>query len=214
MRRMIVAGGILCGSLILASTALPRGAGITEAATPAVQEQLPLHCHPVGNPDPPQAKVEGKYVGAETCKNCHKSKEMGEGYTKWKDSKHAKAFDTLAGDEAKKIAKEKGIDDPQKSEKCVKCHVTAYGVNAAQLGPKFDSKQGVQCETCHGPGEKHVKARMMAEEGEGVKPGEIGRPDEKTCTGCHNQESPKYKEFKFDERKKQIEHPIPNRKKK
>ena len=34
-------------------------------------------------------------------------------------------------------------------------------------------------------------------------------PNEETCIGCHNEESPTYKEFKFDEYSEQIAHPIP-----
>lgn len=193
---MAVAGVLLAGTAFAVISSADQGA-CKQDSVPTLQE----------------GAKGGKYMGAETCKNCHKSKDLGEAYQKWQSTKHSKAYETLAGDEAKKIAKEKGIADPQKDAKCVKCHVTAYGADAANLGPKFDAKQGVQCESCHGSGEKHVKARMAAEEDEGVKPGEIERPTEKTCRGCHNEESPKYKEFKFEERKKSIEHPLPKKKK-
>jgi hypothetical protein len=34
-------------------------------------------------------------------------------------------------------------------------------------------------------------------------------PDEKLCIGCHNEESPTYKEFNYAEAVKQIAHPRP-----
>ena len=83
-----------------------------------------------------EAKSDGKYMGVEKCKKCHEAKAAGSQYTKWKESKHAKAWDALATEEAKKIAKEKGIDDPQKSDACVKCHVTGHGLDAA----RFDAR--------------------------------------------------------------------------
>src|SRR6185295_4817207 len=102
------------------------------------------------------------YIGAAKCKNCHNSAKSGDQFGKWKEQKHAKAFETLASAEAKKLGKEKGVDDPQKAEQCVKCHATAASEPADHLAKGFDKNAGVQCETCHGPGEKHMKARMAA----------------------------------------------------
>ena len=44
---------------------------------------------------------DGKYVGAGKCKNCHRSSKAGGQFGSWQKSKHAKAFETLASDEAK-----------------------------------------------------------------------------------------------------------------
>lgn len=151
--------------------------------------------------DPPPAKA-NKYVGAEKCKNCHEAKDKGSQYSTWKGSKHSQAFDTLGSDEAKKIGKEKGIDDPQKSEKCLKCHTTAFGEPAGRIATGFDPKNSVQCESCHGPGENHFKARMASEDDPDAsgryKIAEdeiIRKPQLATCLGCHNPESPKFKPF-------------------
>ena len=62
------------------------------------------------------------YVGAEKCKMCHNTPAKGAQFTKWTESKHSKAFQTLAGEEAKKIAAAKGIADPQKAAECLRCH--------------------------------------------------------------------------------------------
>jgi hypothetical protein len=158
---------------------------------------------------------QGKYVGVQKCKNCHKAEEKGNQYGKWQETKHAHAFEALASPEAKKIAQERGIADPQQSEKCLKCHVTAFGLPEEHLDKKFDPKSGVQCETCHGPGEGHAKARMAAAfQGGDPKPAEgeiIRKPTEEVCRKCHNQESPYYKEFSFREFFSKISHRRPEK---
>ncbi|MBI2930370.1 MAG: hypothetical protein HYY16_01855 [Planctomycetes bacterium] len=175
-------------------------------------------------------KEEGKFLGAEKCKKCHEAKAKGNQFGKWKETKHAKAFEALATEDAKKFAKERGVEDPQKDEKCLKCHVTALGVPQERLDPKFDIKLGVQCESCHGTGDKHVKARMSAEDDEDeaaiheqVKK-EMPLPDPKElCSKCHNPESPtiehsqywdkENKVFLHEKAIKEIEHPNPKWKK-
>jgi hypothetical protein len=165
-----------------------------------------------------------KYMGANKCKSCHSSEKIGNQYGKWASSKHSQAFTNLAGAKAKELGTKAGVADPQTGDKCVKCHVTAFGVAKDLLDAKFDSKLGVQCEGCHGPGGKHMKARMAAAAAEGdafgggaqppapIPADEIkGRPDAKVCAGCHNKESPSYVGFDFDKTKKEIAHPIPKK---
>ena len=38
-------------------------------------------------------------------------------------------------------------------------------------------------------------------------------PDEKLCTGCHNEESPTFEGFDYEKMLKKIAHPIPEEKK-
>ncbi len=166
--------------------------------------------------EPAQAKKINHYIGAGKCKNCHSTPENGNQYECWTKSKHAEAFKTLAGDEAKKAGAAKGVTDPQKDDKCVKCHVTGFGLAEDQFKKGFDRTAGVQCETCHGPGEAHMTARMAAAAADEkadpkvrktVPEGEIalnGNP--KFCQGCHNPESPSYKPFCYHERMEKIGH--------
>src|SRR3989338_4718015 len=67
-----------------------------------------------------------EFIGANKCKMCHQKPEQGEQYRKWQESKHAHALDSLATPEAKEVAKKLGIENPQTSGKCLKCHSTAY----------------------------------------------------------------------------------------
>ncbi|MDP2960047.1 MAG: multiheme c-type cytochrome, partial [candidate division Zixibacteria bacterium] len=86
-----------------------------------------------------------KYVGSLVCKPCHNFEKKGKQYDKWAASKHAMAYKTLANEASKKIAKGRKIDDPQKSEKCLKCHLTGYTAKAEEKGPKYDLNEGVSC---------------------------------------------------------------------
>jgi len=156
-----------------------------------------------------------KYIGAKKCKSCHDSEEMGNQYAAWEKAAHSKAFDTLATPAAKEIASKKGIADPQKADECLKCHTTAFGVDAKEIKKGFKSEEGVQCESCHGPGEDHFKARFKAASEEGADkkpaPGEIiSSPTQETCLKCHNSESPTFKPFCFQERVAKIRHRRPS----
>lgn len=169
-----------------------------------------------------------KYIGAEKCKNCHAADTSGNQYAAWQKSGHAKAYATLATDKAKEYAKAKKIEDPQKSDECMKCHRTAFGVAADQIKKGFDPNQGVQCESCHGPGEQHMKARFAAAakagaEGAADEKGKvaerqtlpageiIAKVDQKTCLECHNEQSPGFKPFCFLERSAKIAHHDPRK---
>ena len=155
------------------------------------------------------------YVGVKTCKMCHKKPATGDQYTVWSEKAHAGAYATLASEESMAKAKELGIEDPQKSEKCLKCHATAFAV-MDQLGEgsklKITMEEGVSCESCHGAGSgyksKKVKTQIVAGEIEGPSVGLLAITAE-TCTECHNEENPFHKEFKYDEYVAKIAHPIP-----
>ncbi len=160
---------------------------------------------------PSQAGAQHKYVGVGKCKTCHKSKRSGQQYQIWQKSKHSKAYATLSSAESKKIAKEKGLGDPQKAPQCLKCHITAYNADKNLLGKRYKMEDGVGCESCHGPGGDYYKKKVMKAIYEGKQDGKaVGliKPDEKTCKKCHNEESPSYKPFDFKKRIKEIAHPV------
>ena len=175
-----------------------------------------------GRADPAGAqRAANRYIGAERCKDCHQGEAGGDAYGHWARSGHAEAFETLASAKAKAIAKAKGIEDPQRSDRCMRCHQTAFGVAADEIKKGFDLKKGVQCESCHGPGEQHVIARFAAAAKGGgdarvrqtVPEGEIvANAGMKTCLACHNEESPIYKPFCVHELAAGIAHPDPRHK--
>jgi len=150
------------------------------------------------------------YVGADKCKMCHNVPVKGAQYTKWTESRHSKAYQTLASEEAKKLAAAKGIADPQKAPECLKCHVTGHGAPADKLTDKYRADEGVGCEACHGPGGDYWKMETMKDRARSVSAGLI-LPNEKVCRGCHNPESPSYKEFDFQTFAAKIAHPNPQK---
>ena len=137
--------------------------------------------------------AQNKYVGASKCKMCHMAK--GKQYPIWSESKHAKAFETLKGEAALKIGKEKGIASPSTDAKCLKCHATAAVIDAS-LNGGITNAEGVSCETCHGPGSAYKAPAIMKNRAEAIKNGMI-IPDEKVCLKCHNSESPTFKSFNY-----------------
>jgi hypothetical protein len=157
-----------------------------------------------------------KYIGSDRCKSCHNDPETGDQYTHWKEMDHAKAWETLATDKAKEIASKLGLGDPQKADQCVKCHMTAFGVDEKELQRTFKKTEGIQCEACHGPGDLHMKARMKAamtgDKAADMSPTEIITvPAQSTCLACHNSESPTFERFCYYEAMEKIAHYRPGR---
>jgi hypothetical protein len=163
----------------------------------------------------PALAGEHKYTGVKDCGKCHKKELMGDQLAEWKKARHSGAFETLKGEEALKIAKDKGITTPpHETDECVKCHATAHGVTPEMTGKKpLKLSDGVQCESCHGPGFDYRKKKIMSDREKSIAAGmwEPGK-DEKICLACHNDESPTWdpaKGFDYAEAKKTIAHPIP-----
>ncbi len=155
-----------------------------------------------------------KYVGAKKCKMCHISAKSGAQYKKWEAMDHAKAYETLKSDEAKKIATEKGIAKAEESPECLRCHSTAYEPatkkKRADVKPTLKVEEGVSCESCHGPGSVYKKKPIMKDHKKYLANGGI-IPTKEVCIQCHNADSPTFKEFKFEEKKAKIDHSIPKK---
>lgn len=107
------------------------------------------------------AKGEPKYVGIETCTNCHEEPRKV-----WDGTAHAHAYESLS-----KQFKEYNLD-------CVACHVTGYDQPGGTTVTHVDGLKDVQCEVCHGPGEHHA-----------AKPEKVKMPTPKpeptACVRCH-----------------------------
>ena len=135
-----------------------------------------------------------KYIGASKCKMCHNKADKGEQYTKWENSPHAKAMESLKGAEK---------EDP----KCLKCHSTAAAIDKS-LNGGITVEEGVSCESCHGPGSVYKSATIMKNKQMALTKGMI-LPEEKVCKTCHNEESPNYKGFNYAEYVAKIAHDDP-----
>jgi hypothetical protein len=161
------------------------------------------------------AQEKNAYVGVAVCSPCHKTEKQGNQFGIWKSSKHSSAMKTLQTAEADSIAKSKGCSTPAaETKECLKCHATGYDIDKSLIGEKFDINEGVQCETCHGPGSNYKSMKIMKDKELAVKNGLILHEDKEAfCTSCHNSGSPTFKGFEFAAMWDKIKHPIPKEKK-
>lgn len=137
-------------------------------------------------------------VGTKTCAMCHKKADTGDQAGKWQASPHSKAYTGLATPEAKAVGAKLGIDDPQKSGKCLKCHSTAYNFTeeAKADATKMPVEDGVSCESCHGPGKNYKSKTTMEDHQKCIAAGMI-YPATTSCTQCHNEQSPTWKTDRY-----------------
>ena len=150
-------------------------------------------------------------IGAPKCKGCHKAK-TGDQWKIWTESAHARAFETLASQEARKIAAENGLGDPQREDACLKCHATRASLgNAAVVSEKgkYTDSEGVGCESCHGPGSDYKSNKVMKDPEAARAAGLVMIKTADGCTQCHNKESPTFRDFDFEMRWAEIAHPVP-----
>lgn len=132
----------------------------------------------------PLAETNGTFVGSAKCKNCHEKS-----YDIWRKTGHAKAYPTLVN-----------LDPPRQFDpECVSCHVVGW--HPQQFFPYqggFESIEktphliDVGCESCHGPGELHVKAEMGSDAAlqkkmqQAVRVTKEDADNKHVCLSCHD----------------------------
>jgi len=136
------------------------------------------------------------YAGTKMCGICHKAEDKGNQLAKWQASPHAKAFELLGTPEAKEAGKKVGVDNPQASPKCLKCHSTAYNFGESAAVEKIKPEDGVTCESCHGPGKKYMLKSVMESREKCIEAGMV-YPATKNCELCHNDQSPTWKADRY-----------------
>lgn len=160
----------------------------------------------------PNAYAAPEIIGAPKCKTCHRAK-TGDQWTIWTASAHARAFETLASEESRKIAAEMGLGDPQQEEACLKCHATGPSLGSDVVvndKAKYELSEGVGCESCHGPGSDYKSSKVMRDPEAARAAGLVVSEGAEGCTQCHNEESPTYVGFDFEQRWAEIAHPVPS----
>ncbi|WP_269524877.1 multiheme c-type cytochrome [Coraliomargarita parva] len=91
----------------------------------------------------PGVRQAAEYVGTENCIACHQ-----EDYSVWRKSGHAKAWETLVHNNADA--------DPN----CIRCHTVGFGTESGyRRAYRHEKLVSVGCESCHGPGSRHVEER-------------------------------------------------------
>jgi YVTN family beta-propeller protein len=163
-----------------------------------------------------QAKKHPVYIGAKVCGSCHDGQGMGNQYSKWLLTKHARAYAALSKPESLQIAKLSGVPEPpEKAMLCLGCHATAAEAEPWERDPTFAIEDGMQCEKCHGPGSEYATAEVMMDRDAAIKAGLI-IPTKEWCAKCHYVKGShvavhKLPQLNIDEALKTIAHPLPEK---
>ncbi len=142
----------------------------------------------------------GTHLGVASCggTTCHGRQEADgeivrqDELMRWQEEStpggaHSRAFRVLREPRSIAIAKRLGIKDASSSQQCLGCHSTP----AAKKGPRFQTGDGVGCESCHGAssgwlsahyavGANHAKNVSL-----GLTPLENPKIRASTCLDCH-----------------------------
>ena len=146
-----------------------------------------------------------KFTGVMACAACHTGPKFNFQFSQWRLSKHARAYAELATEKGFEIARAAGVmGDPQKAEQCLKCHATGAGIEDASLLKGFDLTDGVQCESCHGPGADYSPEAVMLDKATARARG-LREVNAQTCAPCH--EKTQGKPFDYEQEVKKIAHP-------
>lgn len=124
-----------------------------------------------------------RYVGLAVCGSCHRGPGMGYQLSLWRMSAHARAYAALALPRAAELAKQAGVEDPRTAPACLRCHATAYSPGAP-VASTFDLRDGVGCESCHGPGSESVPEPAASGAARGHRT-PLLRVTRETCLRCH-----------------------------
>lgn len=159
------------------------------------------------------------YIGAEACTECHDNAASGAQYSKWRNTAHARAYQSLLMPESKEITRLSGItEDPLKSRMCLGCHATASDEEDWRRDEAFRLEDGMQCEMCHGPGSEYATKDIMKNPEQAMRHGLL-MPTKDDCLRCHRPKGSHdmvlkgRKPFNLDEAWLAIAHPIPKDKK-
>ncbi len=139
------------------------------AQVAAYQETLKTLSLAADSTPPPVPEGKSGYAGSAACVDCHE-----EAHALWKSTPHGKAWQTLV--DANKTF------DPY----CVSCHVTGWQQPGGAVLGNNELLRDVGCESCHGPGAKHVEVG-------GDEYWTKRKVPEAVCRTCHNEHhSPKF----------------------
>lgn len=103
--------------------------------------------------------------------------------------KHSQAYRILETEESKRMANYLGLASATTSAVCLDCH--ADNVPIDKRGPKFQIRDGVGCEACHGGAEEWIEshaadgATHAANLAAGMYPTETPEERAKVCLSCH-----------------------------
>jgi hypothetical protein len=124
-----------------------------------------------GQDCPPPEKGQAAFVGSATCAHCHPAT-----VPVWESSKHHEAWETL-----EKVGKQFHLN-------CTGCHVTGWEKPGGVCRlDKVAGREDVGCESCHGPGSRHVESPSA----DNI----TAHPGQEVCITCHNPENSPHFDF-------------------
>ncbi|MEA3046957.1 MAG: hypothetical protein QOJ53_1289 [Sphingomonadales bacterium] len=100
---------------------------------------------------------------------------------------HSRAWDVLRGERSQAIGRRLGIGDPSSAPMCLGCHATPAG----RRGARFQTSDGVGCESCHGPASGWLSTHYAvggshaANVSRGLVPLDNARVRAAQCLDCH-----------------------------
>ncbi len=135
-------------------------------------------------------------AGAASCAvaACHGGANPDYGqYRTWLElDRHAQAFQTLLSDQSQQIVASLKQQPAHDNDLCLACHSTSV---LGQAGPRFDRREGISCESCHGLAEKWLEPHKLTPWKEVTpddKYGSLGMRETKNvvvrarlCVECH-----------------------------
>jgi hypothetical protein len=147
-----------------------------------------------------QMPKDDAHMGVATCASslCHGSSKPLEAspvlqneYVTWSQfDPHSGAYRILLNAESKAIAERMGLGPAHEAPACLTCH--AEVVPAAERGPRFQTTDGIGCESCHGGAERwlstHYQTPQISRADNllrGLVALERAEVRAETCTGCH-----------------------------
>lgn len=154
------------------------------------------------------------YLGAQACGACHDGAGMGHQFTKWLQSKHARAQAVLSLPESREIARISGIrQDPAQALICLGCHAVAADAEPWEREETFRMGDGMQCEGCHGPGSEYANLEIMRDKKAAMAAG-LRMPGRDDCMVCHMEKGSHMKvlktaPFDYEKARAAIAHPAP-----
>jgi formate-dependent nitrite reductase cytochrome c552 subunit len=112
------------------------------------------------------------YVGKVACRDCHSNI-----YDQYVNEQEMGINDPVASH----------ADDRHRGNTCGACHTTGFGEpTGGKLDGSTPNLDGIGCESCHGPGSKHIAANTTAERKQNI----TRTPPDKTCMDCHGDRKP------------------------
>lgn len=140
-----------------------------------------------------------QHVGVVSCagSTCHGALEprdasnvlQNEFFTWHRRDRHARSWETLTTDRARRIAERLGLGPAEEAGTCLDCH--ADNVPGERRGPRFRISDGVGCEACHGGGGPWLRSHADADTTHadnleaGLYPTEDPAARTRLCMSCH-----------------------------